>query len=155
MAAIHPRELRQRIADAVLEQLGGGARNWVQSAYGYYASAPTDSSSHVARSFRVGVLASVADDPTGRQRASVGVMCTTTVGVRWSAQIPTNDPHGGIDDALDDEVDLVDAVLGMRRLPGLGALRLDAIDRTTDDDGTTFEGELTFLVRHFYPRRAR
>lgn len=154
-----PSALRSRVAASITSELGSNPRPWSESPHSYYAFPPQkDPTSVQPRSFAVGLGESATTQATeraGRQRRSVGAWTVTEVLVRFVGDLRADAQVTDLDTALDDEVDLVKAVM---TTPGAGppggGLELRFLGITTREGlagGTLFWAEARFAVKHAYP----
>lgn len=141
--SLAPHSIRSRVA-AAIEAVTG----WSESPT-VYDRFP-DATRQVAHlGFAVGVpdTTTLAQD---RQRPANGVYAFTVVGVRWTHRLRADAQVADYDAACQAELDMVAAVMGMTRNPGL-APRLRSANRSVVADGTYVLGSAIFDVSHTYP----
>ena len=143
-------ELRQRIATLL-----GSIEGWRESPFPFELF-PLDPGRFAHHAFAVGVGRSSFTTPVessrhrgGGSRLETGGLGDTVVAVRWLARLRADASVADLDIALADELELVEALVGITTTDM--HLALETLDRRTVGDGTWLLGELGLTAQHRYP----
>jgi hypothetical protein len=149
---LKPSAIRQRIAAAIVDALGSSPTGaFTESRHPWDRFPATlDGREMQHHAFAVGVPTSGPWE-LDRQRAENGTPMTTQVSVRWSRVLRVQAVVSDYDAALDDEAELVAAIVATDRNPDMGIRFVRVETRAVTPDGLAFLGELLFDVFHRYP----